>query len=117
MVIDGTTVADSDSRASEVSQTPVIVSAGVPFDVTTSTHTGSCDEAAPSRVSTDGRAATIAVYDSIFLGTCFLDGTSTPRTDRITFDSPGTAEVVIQGARETGGALSPHALRFEVVVE
>ena len=114
VVIDGTTVADSGLESSPA---PVTVSAGVPFDVTVFTHTGSCDEAAPSDVSMNGQAATVAVYDSIFLGNCFLDGRYTPRTSRITFASPGAAEVLVHGVREDAGALSPHVLRFEVVVE
>ena len=117
--IAGTRVADADPYASEVSDAPPVVRAGVPFDVTVSTHTVMCDRAAPSEVSVGGNEATIAVYDDVFLGPCFLAGTNTPRTDRVTFETPGTAEVVVRGLRSNGGAVDgqSYELRFEVVVE
>ena len=120
VVIAGTRVADADPYASEVSDAAPVVRAGIPFDVTVSTHTGSCDRAAPSEVSVEGDRATIAVYDDVFLGPCFLDGTSiTPRTDRVTFAAAGTAEVVVRGLRSGGGSVEgqPYELRFEVVVD
>lgn len=111
---EGVVVADT-----EVEDGPAVVQAGVPFDVTVYTNTIPCMSGAPSLVSVDPTRATIAVRDTAFLVPCNFVGTFTPRTDRITFDRPGTAEVVIEGLRSDAAVVEdrPYSLRFEVEVE
>ena len=120
VVINGVRVADAAPFAGEVSSETPVVRAGVPFDVTVSTHTASCDEAGSSEVTVEGSTATVAVFDLIPLDViCNLAGTITPRTDRIAFEAPGAAEVVVVGTRSDRGVLEdrPYEIRFPVVVE
>ena len=118
--INGTKVADADAFAGEVTTEPPVVQAGVPFDVTVGPHTGdpACWTPAPSRVSVEGNTATVAVFDSVFVGrVCNLIGTNIPRTEQVTLDERGDAVVTVVGVQETSGTLEPFTLRFDIRVE
>lgn len=118
VVINGIVVSSLHGGAST---DPVAVQAGVPFEVTTSPLGAPCIRPAPSEVETTSRTATVAVRDSAFGGPCVFILIEQPRTDRIGFEEPGDAEVVVRGSayNEQGieGPLPQVELRFPVIVE
>lgn len=115
VVINGTTVSDPDR---EPDPGPATVRAGIPFDVTTHTYGAPvCYRPAASVSTVDGRTARVAVRDSIFGGPCAFVLTYLPRTDRIAFTTPGSAEIIIEGTSNDGRVSpTPATLRFPVVV-
>lgn len=88
---------------------PVSVRAGVPFDVIVYTFINPyCTEGAPSEIGIQGRVVTVTPHDLRVKDSVDPDGTLVlcpsvlsylPRTDRVVFDTPGEAEVVVRGAR------------------
>lgn len=103
----------------EVTDEPVIVQSGVPFDVTTATFVSpGCIRVAPSVVTTNDRTITIDVHDYILDVECAFILTTFPRTDRVSISTPGLAEVVVRGEQfNAGQGLTPAEFRFEVVVQ
>ena len=108
-----------------VHEGPVTVQAGVPFAVKTVTFTGGCwEEVAPSVITTEGRTATVAVFDTWAYGDYFCQAyqSFTPRTDYVTLNEVGDGEVVVRGRRPNYRAetveerYDVHELRFPVTV-
>lgn len=122
IVINGQTVSAGTLAPLEVTvnEEPVVVQAGVPFDVSTSTFVApGCNRIRPSVITTTGRTITVEVYDAILNVDCAFVLATFPRTDRVVFETPGPAEVVVSGAqfiRGQGDDL-PAEFRFPVVVE
>ena len=122
IVINGQTVSAGDLAPLDVTVTdePVVVRAGVPFEVMTSTFVApGCQRVRPSVVTTEGRTSTVTVYDAILNVECAFILATFPRTDRISFATPGLAEVVVSGSQFIRGEGSelPAEFRFPVVVQ
>ena len=128
--IAGVTVSQEDARAFEISDTPPVVQAGVPFDVTVYTFSSypPCEEIAPSRLDIEGSTATVAVFKEIAFfsdpnSACLAILIFQPRTEQVVFAEPGPAVVVVEGIRSLSGVPVgesheiPHTLRFDVIVE
>ncbi len=93
--INGTTVSSLNEGMLPVTAE---VRAGVPFNVTSFPLSApGCNHPAPSIITRSELTATVAVYDSAFARTCNYILTGIPRTDRLVFESPGEATVVIRG--------------------
>lgn len=122
-------VSGEETEGNPLYQGPVVVSAGVPFIVETTTFAGGCwDSVVPSTVTAEGRTATIEVFDKWVWQAdvwCPAFLAYEPRTDRITITSRGEAEVVIRGEYFDFSILAatyeehfrPYELRFPVTVQ
>ena len=136
VVINGTVVSDGglpivDPATDEpypVSDGPVPVRAGVPFDVTVWPSSGYTGGPFPSVVTASARSVTVAPRDSFYTGGDIIAVESfNPRTDRVTLTERGAGEVVIKGRRMAtrdddpsaldGDGRAPYEIRYAVVVE